>query len=269
MTLTRLRHRLGCGESAFGRPSSTDASIDQVRGHLFFSRPLSNRLPTPLEDYVLVATGIICLFASSGPLAILNAVSFVVINTLQGIARRGIAHILQKAVKGLPFIGYRYATPTVMDKGDIRGLSTTVHHMAPDSLGAPRMWPGRIGLWFTVRLDAYLPLQTLATSNVPVSQSICSGANDIAAFTLAPPKGCRSGRESFVPAKSQDGQSSKRAAFNINEVMDRWFWDKLNAIFVVAHSVFSNQKMVWVRLGDALVARLRAVSILSPERAII
>lgn len=101
--------------------------------------------------------------------------------------------------------------------------------------------------------------QTTARLGIARRQTITQDINDAPAVAFSIPMGI-SMRFSGIP---QDGQAAKLRARSVDKSPMRWFCNKFNSIFSVVHSVFSYQKMVWVRLAEDSQGLWRAVFIVS------
>jgi hypothetical protein len=109
-------------------PSVVDPAQQRIRRDVETSRPIGNAQGFPFVLKSDVAAGVFRLLTTCGPLAILFAVSGIIVNPLKRVAYWSFAHISKKLFKRVPLLTDVYATPAIsVEKRRIRVVASLPH----------------------------------------------------------------------------------------------------------------------------------------------
>lgn len=246
------------------RCSCTQAAIRNAQ----FSAPLGYCHTLAIKFQKMIGAGIIGLDKRKRPDAIFRRIPQVIIKTLNAVPRSGrFTHISDKIVKRRqPAVANGNASCAIRGIFMIAGIMATVLNGIPRSFQFGRKWlSGKSSGDFSAFTD--LVSQASARTVFSTLDLSTQSQYDIAANTLTPPL-MQAGGLLSLSCISQYGQAVKSQASQILKSTFNRMVKKFNVIFSVCHLIKTYPFNYLARLGEVLIAPLRAVFIISHQKEV-
>lgn len=102
--------------------------------HVIELRPFFKRFSHAVNFYIDVATSVAALLFHCRPPTIALAIAKIVVESIKRHSFRTFAHIIKKPGKFVPFVAYRYASPSVVWIKAIVRIGASGFHVCPNSM---------------------------------------------------------------------------------------------------------------------------------------
>lgn len=240
--------------STFVTPTGTPPPTNVVLARN--TSPFCLAMCLPVQSNIDIVAAILLLNLLGGPFYVADLVMAVDLDAFKGMLWTSTpANMRQKLIKG--FKAKLNPATAVVTVNFVLKVGTAVFRVVIGAVFRCDVYPR-----FTVRSFRFLNSLRMPTSTrlcVTTFQCGCGDTFILSAITSAIPMSV----SVMDTAKRRDGQVVESLAGQILKTFRCWFVVKLNSMINISHSVFSSQKMVWIKAVRRLQNSVQPACILT------
>lgn len=219
-----------------------------------FSAPHSQRLGSTLKGDKTALLLIITLLLVRSPFAVIRRIALIIVYAFNRVLRGRLrSHISIKPLKRVPLFTHTDTTTYVAMGTLLSRIRAACVHRTPINI-----FRQMAKSMCCVKKYCCFSAQATTASLMPIQQQFTLSHQHVSALAFTPPLG------TLIPRarKTKNGQLGKLATFQVNEIMNGWFRQKLNGIFVVGHLVKVHSFNYLARTAQRLLSSVRSVFII-------